>query len=327
MFIQIVKLLNYAMPKFIRNLVIICLVLLVACSRTNTDQLPGNTASLAGLKAMGTVQHKKKKSRKKKRNSKIRETALKESALSLGAQSGLAWRARMIDDQLTRLARKLDAIYDFNALMLEHNILPPVLLEGRNAFNLADTQTIRISNRTYKIAKQARFVTTPPNWRQYLWMDYQQPEYPNAALLPKTRREKQVWDYYVEKGWKNGIEQAATILEESIARIKEDYTGMILYRKLLAMNMVSPPYVSHTDLGVTGDTNELHIDDRVLRITALPLLNVNAKEWIAPVAKDENALEKFKNMEKLAQNTKIIITSKAWQPVIAPVNTTDRDKY
>ncbi len=32
---------------------------------------------------------------------------------------------------------------------------------------------------------------------------------------------------------------------------------MILYRKLLAMNMVSPPYVSHTDLGVTGDASEI----------------------------------------------------------------------
>ncbi len=259
--------------------------------------------------------------------SKIREMALKETALSVGAQSGLAWRARMIDDQLTRLQRKLDAIYDFNALLLDHNILPPVLLEGRNAFNLADAQTIRVSDRVYKISKQARFVTTPPNWRQYLWMDYQQPEYPNVSLLPRTRREKQVWSYYVEKGWQNGIEQAAIILEESIARIKEDYVGMILYRKLLAMNMVSPPFVSHTDLGVTGDASEIHIDDRVLRITALPLLNVNPKEWIAPVAKDENALEKFKNMEKLAQSTKIIITSKAWQPVIAPVNTTEHDKY
>ncbi|KTC87418.1 MULTISPECIES: type IV secretion system DotC family protein [Legionella] len=313
------------MPKFILSLTIICLALLVACTRNHDDQLPGNTASLAGLQAMANVQSKK--TNRRRHTNKIKETALREAALSIGAQAGLAWRARMIDDQLTRLARRLDAIYDFNALILEHNILPPVLLEGRNAFNLADAQTIRISNRTYKIAKQARFVTTTPNWRQYLWLDYQQPEYPNVGMLPKTRREKQVWSYYVQTGWKNGVEQAATILEESIARIKEDYVGMILYRKLLAMNMVSPPFVSHTDLGVTGDSNELRIDDRVLRITALPLLNVNPKEWIAPVAKDENALEQFKNMEKLAQNTKIIITSKAWQPVIAPVNTTDRNKY
>ncbi|KTC95022.1 defect in organelle trafficking lipoprotein DotC [Legionella feeleii] len=316
MFILTVRLLNCAMPKFIRSIFIVCVALLVACTPTKNVP-PGDTTSLKGLKAM--VNTKRSKATKQTVN-KMREMALKETALSVGAQSGLAWRARVIDDQLTKQARHLDTVYDFNSLILEHNILPPVLLEGRNTLNLADTQTIRISDRTYKVAKQAQFVTTPPTWRQYLWMDYKVPERPDISLLPKTKVEKQLWCYYVEKGWQNGIEQASTILEESIARIKEDYIGMILYRKLLAMNMVSPPFVSHTDLGVTGDSSEIHIDDRVLRITALPALNINANEWRAAVTKDENALEQFKNMEKLAQNTKIIITNKAWQPVIAPVN-------
>lgn len=289
---------------------------LVSCASKTT--MPGDTSSLAGLQAMANT--KSSKANKKASMNKIRETALRETALSLGAQSGLAWHARIIDDQLTKQARNLDKVYDFNALILQHNILPPVLLEGRNTLNLADTQTIHISDRHFKVAKQARFVTTPPNWRQYLWMDYKKPEYPNITLLPKTKKEKQLWCYYTEKGWQNGVEQASTILEESIARIKEDYAGMILYRKLLAMNMISPPYVSHTDLGVTGDASEMHIDDQILRITALPALNVNSKDWIAAVTKDENTLEQFKNMEKLAENTRIEITSKAWQPVIAPVN-------
>ena len=86
------------------------------------------------------------------------------------------------------------------------------------------------------------------------------------------------------------------------------------------MNMVSPPFVSHTDLGVTGDENEIHIDDRVLRITALPGLNTNSKEWRAPVTKDEAALEQFVNMEQLAENAKVTITNKSWQPNITPVN-------
>ena len=236
---------------------------------------------------------------------KIREMALRETALSLGAQSGLAWRARYIDDQLTKQTRHLDAIYDFNALVLENNVLPPVLLEGRNTLNLADTQNIRVSDRTYKVAKQARFITTPPNWRQYLWMDFKKPEYPHTTLLPKTKEERQVWSYYIEKGWAQGVEQANTILEESIGRIKEDFAGMILYRKLLAMNMVSPPYVSHTDLGVTGDGGEIHIDDKVLRITALPALNTNSQEWRAAVDKDEDALAQLDGLEKLVKTAKI----------------------
>lgn len=277
----------------------------------------GDTGSLAGIQAMANTNSKE---RNKKKTGKIRQMALKETALSLGAQAGLAWRAKTIDEQLTKQTRTLDTIYDFNSLTLEHNILPPVLLEGRNTLNLADAQNIRVSDRTYKVAKQARFITTPPTWRQYLWLDYVKPEFPNYTMLPKTKIEKKIWCDYTAKGWKNGVDQANTILEDNIARIKEDFGGMILYRKLLAMNMVSPPYVSHTDLGVTGDESEIHIDDRVLRITALPGLNVNSSEWRAAVAKDENVLEQFKNMEKLANQSKIVITDKSWQPTITPTD-------
>ncbi|CAM2813948.1 defect in organelle trafficking lipoprotein DotC [Legionella steigerwaltii] len=302
------------MPKFIPSLIVVLSALLIGC---HSSKYMGDTNSLAGLQAMANVNQK---DRNKRQNGKIRQIALKETALSLGAQAGLANRAKIIDEHLIRQSRRLDAIYDFNSLILEHNILPPVLLEGRNTLNLADAQTIRISDRTYRVAKQAHFVTTPPNWRQYLWLDYVKPEYPHWTLLPKTKVEKKIWCLYVEKGWNNGIAQANTILEENIARIKEDFTGMILYRKLLAMNMVTPPFVSHTDLGITGDASEIHIDDRVLRITALPALNVNSEQWRAAVSKDENALEQFKNMEKLANRSKIIITDKSWQPTIAPVN-------
>lgn len=141
-----------------------------------------------------------------------------------------------------------------------------------------------------------------------------------AGSFPKTREEKQVWAYYIQRGWSNGVEQANTILEESVARIKEDFAGMILYRKLLAMNMVSAPFVSHTELGVTGDGAEIHIDDRVLRITALPALNTNSKEWRAAIEKDEVALERFDTLEKMATSTKIIVANRSWQPLIDPVN-------
>lgn len=307
------------MPKSIRNLVLTLTLFCVGCASHRSAVELGNTDSLAGLQAM--YAHKGSRARKLPSMGKIREMALRETALSLGAQSGLAARAKAIDDQLIKQNRNLDAIYNFNALILEHNVLPPVLLEGQNTFNLANAQTIRVSDRTYKVAKQARFITTPPNWRQYLWMDFNTPEYPNVTLLPKTREERQLWNHCVEKGWKNGVEQANSILEESIARIKEDFSGMILYRKLLAMNMVSPPFVSHTDLGVTGDGDEIRIDDRVLRITALPALNVNSNEWRAAVAKDESELKQFRQMEHMVKTAKIRISNNSWQPVIT--RTTD----
>ncbi|HAF87665.1 MAG: type IV secretion system protein DotC [Legionellaceae bacterium] len=305
------------MQKFIRSFLLASMAFCLGCTSSHAPYV-GNTDSLAGLRAMANSKVARGKNTAHKGH--IRLMAIKETALSVGAQSGLAYQANLIDKALYHQARTLDTVYDFNALILQHNILPPVLLEGRNTLNLANDQTIRTSNRVYKIHKQAKFITTAPNWRQYLWLDYKKPEYPNKTLLPKNRAERQIWCSFVEKGWKNGIEQANIILEESIARIKQDYVGMLLYRKLLAMNMVTAPFVSHTDLGVTGDESEIHIDDRVLRIAAMPGLNVHSREWNAAVARDDDALLSLKNREKIVQNNKIVITSKAWQPVIAPVN-------
>lgn len=302
------------MRNSIRNSIICSVLILTACTAKNNGPM-GDTGSLAGLQAMA---HSGSSNYASSSKGKIRETAIRESALSLGAQSGLAWRAKFIDEELVKETRRLDTIFDFNALVLPHNILPPVLLEGRNTLNLADPTSIRISDRTYKIYKQARFITTPPNWRQYLWMDYKKPEMPNVVLLPKNKQEQAIWTECVTNGWKDGIRQANIILEERLNRIKQDFKGMILYRKLHAMNMISAPFVSHTNLGVTGDETQIHIDDRVLRIAALPALNTNSREWQAIVAKDQNALDKFDRMEKLVSSAKINITSKAWQPVISP---------
>lgn len=306
------KLLNSDMQIYIRKIVYLLPLFLFGCSMFHKQE--GGTDSLPALQALKDKGHSN--SGKSKRTSKIREMALKETALSVGAQSGLSYRAKIIDDQLVKQTKYLDVIYDFNALLLEHNVLPPVLLEGRNTLNLADTQTIRISDRVYKVAKQAHFVTTPPNWRQYLWMDYRKPEPPHVSLLPKTSDEREIWVHYVTQGWQNGVEQANTILEENIARIKEDFTGMILYRKLLAMNMVTAPFVSHTDLGITGDDQEIHIDDKVLRITALPVLNMNSNEWRAAVEKDEKALEQLNDLEKKVENAKVKVPAQSWHPII-----------
>lgn len=302
------------MLKHTLSISLVAAIGLIGCTKNNSVQL-GNTDSLAGLEAMAST--KAFNQRMIKSSSKIREMSLKETALSLGAQSGLAWRAKYIDEQLIKQSRHLDAIYDFQSLVLEHNVLPPVLLEGRNTFNLADTQTIRVSDRVYKVSKQAHFITTAPTWREYLWMDYKKPAYPNLTLLPINKEEREVWQFYIKKGWKDGIDQADTILAESIARIKEDFTGMILYRKLLAMNIVSPPYVSNTDLGVTGDGAEIHIDDRVLRITALPALNINSEQWRAAVSKDEDELKQLIHMEQQIEKDKLFISNRSWQPLIS----------
>lgn len=217
--------------------------------------------------------------------SSIRIKALNDTALTLGAQGGLAYASRTINDRISQNQWNLETIYNFNAMMLSHGVLPPVLVEGDNSLNLADPNTIRIADRTYKIIAQARFATTPPNWRDYLWMDFKQPEMPHRILLPKTSQERAIWRRAIRLGWEKGEQQAFSIYQQNLARLKRDFQGMILYRTLLQKKMVSPPFVAKTELGVTGDGDDMRINDQVLRIVELPKLQTDSRSWNAIVVK------------------------------------------
>lgn len=258
--------------KFFSTLVLS--TVLIGC-HTNTDYtVVGSTDNLQDLESLHAVP-----ARPGKVINQARLEGMQEIALSTGAQSGLAWRSKQINDVLTNNSPNLDRTFNFNLLLLAHNVVPPVLVVGDNSLNLDNPLTIRIADRTYQIVSQARFATTSPTWRDYLWMSYTKPDTPMAGFLPKTDEEKVVWKKYAAMGWQNGVDQANTIYKENLSRIKRDFEGMTRYRVLLAQGMVSPPYVAHTALGVTGDKSNLRINDQVLRITALPELQTNSKRW------------------------------------------------
>lgn len=217
----------------------------------------------------------------------IRHLGLRDAALSTGARAGLAWRAKQINQLVKKHERQLDLIYNFNALLMDHNVLPPVLLEGRLPLEQTADDIIRVSDRAYTIQSQARFVTLAPTWRDYLKLNYREPDMPDRSLLPRTEAEKTVWDKYVDEGWQLGITQAEVIFSENLGRLKRDYEGMVRYRTLLAQNMVSLPYVAQINLGITGGDSQMAINDRILRITAMPSFNTAGNEWNTEVTPDK----------------------------------------
>jgi len=210
---------------------------------------------------------------------KIRLEALKETATGLGAKGGLAWRSNIINKTLIKDQSHLDSIFNFNQLLLQHNVLPPVLVESSNNLNLDNDKAIRLNSKTYRIIKQARFVTAPPTWRTYLTMNYLPPSVPDSTLLPKTKEEASAWNEFLTQGWEQGISQANDIFRSNLDRLQRDVLGMILYKKLLAQHMVSAPFVANTNLGVTGDKDEMHINDQVLRITSESKLMTDSSKW------------------------------------------------
>ncbi|QGP40339.1 type IV secretory system conjugative DNA transfer family protein [Piscirickettsia salmonis] len=210
----------------------------------------------------------------------IRLRAVKEAALSLGAQAGLAKESKIIDSFLVNYTSQLDEIFDFNQILISANVLPPVISDSINSVNVGNgAQSIRAAGRTYKIISQVKFVTAPPTWRDYLYMDYSKPELPNKILLPKDSKEQALWQENISKGWLQGTEQALTIYKINLNRLTRDYTGMILYNKLLTEGLVTPVYIAKKYQGITGDKNHIMIDDQTLKIKNKPGLQTKSKFW------------------------------------------------
>ena len=262
----------------------IALVALIASCSSTGKMGTEDLAQLKNLQSSGS---------KTPEVSVLRIQSLQDAAMSLGAQSGLAWRANQINDILAAKSKLLDQAFNFNGLMLGTNVLPPVLISTDKSIKIDSVDTIRLSDQTYKILAQAKFVSVPPTWRDYLAMNYLFPPIPSENMLPHTATERQLWKDAVAVGWQQGIEQADRILGDNLARLTRDIKGMALYRKLLNKGMVSKPYVATSSMGITGDGSEMTINDQVMRITALPQLQPNSEGWHPVVVKEALPTQDF----------------------------------
>jgi len=225
----------------------------------------------------------------KKMTQSVRLNAVLDQAYMLGSQAGLYWRGTALQDTVSKQARTLDIIWNFQQLMLENGrILPPIIGD------LRESQEIKASTRVYigrdlVIIRDARFVQHAPNWRIYLMASqFTKPDSKsfNPILYP-TDSEKQAWNDKILVGWDAGVHQADMIMMDNIHRLSRDYVGMIRYHVLLKMGMVTPPFVTEKRDNVVGDGKHMSIDRRTQHISVVPKLNINNKRWVAvPAIKD-----------------------------------------
>ena len=169
--------------------------LITGCSTPQAPTDTGNLDHLRNLKPISTSSLS---------ITGIRHTALRDAALSTGARGGLAWRSQQINSRVSAYTNYLDRIFNFNHMLLDDNVLAPVLIEGRRTLEQASPDSLRIADRAYVIQSQAKFVTAPPTWRDYIWLRYSKPEPPDQSLLPRNNVEQTVWDRYVQEGWQAG---------------------------------------------------------------------------------------------------------------------------
>lgn len=214
----------------------------------------------------------------------IRENAIKEAALSYGARGGLVWRTFEIRQELEHKSRYLDKVFDFSQLLIAapSGLLmePPIISEDDNAMIIdAEGQEAAVSDKIYNITANARIVSAPRYWRNYLERDWGTVDPPPDILFPENKAEREIWIENVRKGWKMGLEQADEIFQDDLLLLTADYQGMVRYRMLLAQGMVSPPYALLVDRGVTGGGDQMRVGDRAVQISGRPQLMPGSSEW------------------------------------------------
>jgi len=213
-----------------------------------------------------------------KQNNSIRHNGVLNAAFTFGAQSGLAWQAKNINSICQQHSKELDKIYNFNSMLMKNNLLPPVVAEVKDSLRL-ETNTIRLADRVIEIIAPAKFVSTPPTWRNYIHLDYKYPEAPDSTLLPKTYIERDMWDREIQRGWDAGVTQANNIFSQNLGRLNRDFSGIALYHALHAQNMISSPTSAKAKLGITGNIARMRINDQLIRITSHSNLNIKADNW------------------------------------------------
>lgn len=214
----------------------------------------------------------------------IRKDAIREAAISYGARGGLAWRTYNIRKQMEKRTSYMDRVFDFSQLLIPAPsgllIEPPIITESIDAMLIeGDGQQAAVSDRVYNIIMNARIVSAPRTWRNYLERTWDVVEPPPDILRPENAEERALWAELVEKGWKEGVRQADEIFEEDLNLLLADFRGMVRYRLLLAQGMISPPYALQVDRGITGGGEEMRVGDRAVQITGVPELVTGFEQW------------------------------------------------
>ncbi len=208
-----------------------------------------------------------------------RKKAMQEIALSYGAQSGLHWKSKSIAAYLDQQSQKLDQVYNFNALLLPHNILPPVVASYGKSYTIQQSDLVRVTDQEINMVAPARFVSVAPSWRDYIYLAYVEPDEPPEAILPQDPEESEIWQKASRQGWDNGVEQASAIFQDALSRLNKDFQGMVLFQELHLQNMISAPYAEVMDLGITGDSSALRLNDKIIKITRPSVLNPLTNQW------------------------------------------------
>ena len=217
---------------------------------------------------------------------RLRAEAIRDVATTYGVQLGIFQTSRKINQELKRTTSNLSRIFDFQMLMISGpdgvKVRPPVISEAKETWEVFDEgKTIRVADLVYEIITQAQFTSVAPTWQEYLITVFEEPNLPYTVLQPNSAEEESAWNKWERAGWDIGKQQAHNIFESNLNRLNRDFQGMIRYKILVEEGRVNPAVIAQGVLGNTGDGQNMRVNDRAIRITRDPELELDSSKWLA----------------------------------------------
>lgn len=216
----------------------------------------------------------------------LRLNAIKNAAYNIGLQTGTNYYYDKINERLEQISLELNRIYNFKALMIDDNFIPPSVDEATNAKRFIDDKESVEAKSVLKFDHKSKIGLTP-DWRDYLYKKWPKPKKINSQLIPKTEREKSVFNDNYSRGWSDGKQQAKALYKLQMAKLTNDYQNMARYHNLVEMGIVTKPVLAtnFSEAVIDGDT--LTIGRSVNRITSESQYNTPDK-WTPKVTIKKN---------------------------------------
>ncbi len=230
----------------------------------------------------------------------LRDRMVRDAARTISFQKAVALRYAELNRACEERADLLGSIFSFSSLLIDGHILPPVLGFAGPVHTLHDADSASSVDETYIIRSQARLVSTAPSWRDYLTQHFDALEI-RPECLPKTSKERTIWQDAVKSGWSQGTAQAEEVFQQNMDRLTADYRGMLRFTMLHKRGLVSLPVMARGHIPIRVGKTTLDINQTVFRLTR-PSLFQNPDE--TPHKNSKGDAAKAKERRKKPKNPK-----------------------
>lgn len=250
-------------------------------------ELPEQTYSDGNLQRIQAIDKEEMKRRENIAKEKLRMEVVKSTAFSWALQEAIYRRAQEVNEMLERYAVSLSILYDFNQFMIDGSVLLPSVSISQRNYENETSERARTVKKIFKISEEAKIVPMAPTWRDFLYMEVDEPVKPSIGLFPKNSDEKKAWKIGLREGWKEGRAQVDEMFEYALRDMEDALLGRLNFLNLHDQGIVSMPVMETSSMQVVrmDDQRTLYVGDTIHQIVDRTDF-ISSNEW-APVGRGE----------------------------------------